>query len=554
MAVLFHQLHAADRVQRNRWYVFVRLVLLLIIGVPGILSLVIFQGWSEEVSRDAAILGIALLTNLLFRLLVRARPGNGQYQAVLGMVWIMLDLVLVTAVIFINGAIESRSAILYTVPILVAGALYGRFATYAAAIAGSVLYTLLIVADYIGIIPSVGAINPGLHNSLPYVVNAICFVPSVLLVIAMGADFMTKLLLKEERQAQVNLDALNRAQDIAKLGSWEWDVALDKISWSDGLLKVFGLLERPEVLKYDSYLQMIHPDDREIHSKRIQTALKKKTSFQTDHRIILQDGSVKYLHGEGRPEFDASGKVIRMSGTAQDVTDVRNLDLAKREFVSLASHQLRTPASGVKAFLSLLLDGYAGDVSSKQRKFIMKAHDANNRQLEIIDNLLNLAAIESGKMKLRKRPIDLNDLVKQCLPNHMHELKSRGQKLSTTYSPVACRVNADASHLLMAIDNLLSNAIKYTPDKGKITVTVTARKTAAYLIVTDTGIGIAPENVKALFEKFSRIQDPASSTVGGSGLGLYLAQYVVKLHRGTITVRSRHGEGTAFKIRLPLLP
>jgi PAS domain S-box-containing protein len=459
---------------------------------------------------------------------------------------------LVTWLIYNDGGIESRAVILYAVPMLVAGALYGRRATYAVAGVSSLLYVLLVVLDFSGLIPAIGVVAPELHHKVSYLINSVCFVPSIIFVIALGIDFLTSLLIEKEQQASAHLAALNRAQEIARVGSWEWDVVHDEISWSDALHMITGVPDDGRPISYDSYLKLLPPEDAQKHSQSIQEALKKKSNFTTDHRLIMPDGSIRYMHGEGRPDFDASGKVIRMSGTAQDVTESYHLDNAKREFVSLASHQLRTPASGVKAFLSLLLDGYAGSITRKQRDFIHKAHDANNRQLDIIDNLLNLAALESGNITLKRVPIDLNALVRKCLPNHVPAIKARHQKLKVSYAESACTVQGDPTYLQMIIDNLVSNAIKYTPEKGDISISISAKKSAGYVVVSDTGIGISADDMKDLFKKFSRLRDPASSTVGGSGLGLYLARHLAELHGGSITVRSHHGQGAAFRIRLPL--
>jgi signal transduction histidine kinase len=268
----------------------------------------------------------------------------------------------------------------------------------------------------------------------------------------------------------------------------------------------------------------------------------------------MPDGQAKYVHSEGQPFLDRDGNLTKMFGIAQDVTNMHHLDDAKREFVSLASHQLRTPASGVKAFLSLLIDGYAGTLTRKQHQFVKKAYEANDRQLDIIDNLLSLASIESGKLVLNREPVNLNDIIRACLPHHRLEIREKKQKLSTHLPKKPLIIKGDASHLQMAVDNLISNAIKYTPEKGVITVSSHMDEHAAYLDVIDSGIGIAKADIPSLFQKFSRlsISTSTSGTVGGTGLGLYLAKYIIKLHRGTISVKSRRGEGAQFRIKLPL--
>jgi signal transduction histidine kinase len=509
------------------------------------------EGWNSSVQRDLLLTAVGVGSNGLFYLLAKLHSGK-TYLQVLVRIFVTIDIMLVTFLIFIKGGIESRSPVLYALPILVSAAIFGRRASYVTSLGCAAAYIGLITADYFNIIHSVGAFDPNLRQNLAYVIQSVCFFPSIFFVIALAADFITDLLTQKQQQASEHLNNLMTAQEIAKLGSWEWDVKQDKITWSPELYKLFGVHPLAIDLKYDTYLQLIHPDDTKLLSRKISNSFKNKQAFKADHRILMADGSLKYIHSEGRPLVDEHGTVIKMSGTAQDVTDMHNLDIAKRDFISLASHQLRTPASSVKAFLSLLLEDHVGELNKKQRTFIAKANESNNRQLEIIDGLLNLASIQSGKIFLKKQPVDLRGLLKQSLSHYQPVLKFKKQRFILNKSKQPVIINVDASHVQMAIDNLVSNAIKYTPEKGRITITTRATKTAAYLEVADDGIGIAKQDLSSLFQKFSRLNNPASQTVGGSGLGLYLAKAIIELHGGTITVRSQLGVGTQFKIKLPL--
>lgn len=553
MAVGLQTVEAFDLSQRTTWYALVRLVFLLAIAVPGLLSIYLFQGWNEIAQNAATISGIAIASNVVFYGLLRSYR-HPTYHAYLAIIWIVFDILLVTAFIYANGGIESRSPILYTVPILISAALFGRQGIYMSSLTSTVLYVGLIIADYFGAIQSIGAFDPTLRTNLPYVVNTICFFPAVFLVIALAVDFITGLLSEKQRQLSASIQALERAQETAKLGSWERDLRYDDISWSKELFRIYGVSQDAEHMGFKDYLKHIHPDDLAAHKRTVQAALKKKVSFTTDHRIVMPDGSVKYLHDEGRPVFDKDGKIIKLIGTSQDVTEMYHLDIAKREFVSLASHQLRTPASGVKAFLSMLLDGHAGRLTKKQREFVKRAYDSNSRQLDIIESLLSLASIESGRLTMQVETIDLGTFVKKCLSAHRPAARRKKHTLHYERPDSTIYVLADANALQMAIDNLVSNAIKYTLDGGAISVHVKAEGKTAQVVVNDNGIGIAKKDLPLLFQKFSRLNDPASKTVGGSGLGLYMAKYIVELHHGRLDVSSKHGEGTQFRIKLPLAP
>lgn len=552
MAWGLKNIESSNLKSRTQWYAFIRLLFLLVIAVPGLISLIIFEGWSTNVRVDFAVVIAAVSSNLLFYGLTKL-PGGTRYHQFLAAGWITLDILLVTVFIFINGGIESRSPILYAVPILISAALFGRRGIYVAAVTCGLIYMGLITLDYLGVIHSSGAFDPSLRTNLPYVINSLCFFPAVLCVIALAIDFITSLLFEKQREVRETIQALENAQEIAKIGSWEWDIQRDVISWSKELFHIYDIKPTDNAFSYAEYLKLLQPTQATSHRKVVQNAMKKKISFVVEHELEMPDGTVKYLHGEGRPVYDRRNRVIKMSGTLQDVTAIYHLDMAKREFVSLASHQLRTPASGVKAFLSLLMDGHAGVLARNQRRFIKQAYDANNRQLEIIDNLLSLASIESGKLSLHKERTDIQDLIKRSIPGHSAVVKARKQRVHFKKIRRNLFVQVDQGAMQMALDNLISNASKYTLERGSITVAVRPAKAVVYIDVTDTGIGIAKKDLALLFQKFSRVSDPASKTVNGSGLGLYMAKYIVELHGGKISVQSKHGVGTTFTIKLPLL-
>lgn len=543
---------ASDSIfRRSAWYVQIRFWFLIALGFPSIISNLVFNGFNSEVRGDTLLLAVALLSNgLLYLILELSKSPRFHFLVLVG--WLAFDILLVTSVIWINGAIESRSPILYAVPIVASGALFGRRGVYTAAIYSGILYDLLLFADFAGWLPSVGVIDPDLHGKLSYVVNSACFIPSILIVIALSTDFTARLLQEKEGQASHSLQELNRAQKIAKIGSWEWNVATDSVQWSDGMYEIFERPKTPEPVSYAAYLKMIHPDDVARHRKVVHQAVRSKQAFSVDHRILMADGSVKYLHGEGVPVLDKDGHITMIAGTAQDVTDAHHLDNAKRDFVALASHQLRTPASGVRSFLSLLLDGYAGDLNSDQRDFINKAYNANLRQLHIIENLLNVAALESGKLTPKFETAELGSLLSQCIDSQRPDFDTKQQSLTFKQPRRPAVIKADPSLMQMVIDNLISNASKYTLDGGKITIQLQSKAGAAILQVKDSGIGIAAADIPALFQRFGRLDNPQSKTVAGTGLGLYIADMIVRQHRGTIAVKSRQGKGSTFTVTLPL--
>lgn len=229
------------------------------------------------------------------------------------------------------------------------------------------------------------------------------------------------------------------------------------------------------------------------------------------------------------------------------------LNKAKDEFISLASHQLRTPATGAKQYIGMLMDGFAGDLTGEQQRLLDVAYQSNERQITIINDLLEVARIDAGKVKLHKEPADLVPLVNDILSEQASLFEGRQQTIryETDKSKIVSII--DKPRIRMAIENLIDNASKYTPEHKEIIVRIIQYRDAGSVAihVTDQGVGIAAEDLSKLFHKFARLENPLSRSVDGSGLGLYWADKIVGLHGGTITVESKIGVGSTFMIDLP---
>ena len=244
--------------------------------------------------------------------------------------------------------------------------------------------------------------------------------------------------------------------------------------------------------------------------------------------------------------------VVRANSDDINAQKQHAVEVAKDELLSLASHQLRTPATGVKQYVGMVLQGYAGKVPAKQRTLLEKAYASNDRQLRIINEILHMAKIGSGRIVLAKQPTSLNELVADIVSEQLPDIESSKHKITVILPKKPLVVSADTHMLRMAIENVLSNAIKYTPLGGRIKVRVSSTNTQAVVSVQDSGVGINDTDIDKIFHQFSRLQNEMSQQVGGTGIGLYLAKNLAELHNGSIEVSSRSGVGSTFTIRLPL--
>lgn len=224
------------------------------------------------------------------------------------------------------------------------------------------------------------------------------------------------------------------------------------------------------------------------------------------------------------------------------------LNRSKDEFISIASHQLRTPATAVKQYLGMVTEGFAGELSEKQTALLNKAYQNNERQLTIINDLLKVAQIDAGSTGLTIEPTDVGELIELSIDDVHVMIKERKQTITTTVPDIAFAL-IDTELIRMVLNNLLDNASKYTDEGGKIHVKVSKDDEFWLVEIIDNGVGV--NDPRRLFQKFSRIDNPLSTKVGGSGLGLYWAKSVAELHLGTITYRPNKDGGSIFGLTIP---
>ena len=246
------------------------------------------------------------------------------------------------------------------------------------------------------------------------------------------------------------------------------------------------------------------------------------------------------------------GKPVGAIEVFRDITEELEVDRVKSEFISIASHQLRTPATAVKTYVALLRDGFAGELNESQVKFANMAYESNERQLQIINDLLVVARTESQSLKLNKKRVNLSELAREVISQQHDVIKGRNQTLDVKLPPNGPYHEVDPSFFRMVVDNLLSNASKYTPEEGRLSLSLAKNKDNIQLKVCDNGVGIDAEDISRLFQKFTRIDNPLSTRVGGSGIGLYLLKQIIDLHMGKIDVKSTPGKGTKFMVILPI--
>ncbi len=249
---------------------------------------------------------------------------------------------------------------------------------------------------------------------------------------------------------------------------------------------------------------------------------------------------------------DSNGRLLGRLYAMHDVTREREVDRMKSEFVSLVSHELRTPLTSIKGYVDLLLDGEVGELAEDQVEFLGIVKASADRLVSLVNDLLDISRIESGKIELKRAPEDLTALIRQAASTLRPQIEGKRQDLVLDLPADLPPVLGDADRITQILVNLLSNAHKYTPAGGHIAVRAHAGMQQIQVQVSDTGIGLSPEEQAQLFTRFFRAHNRATQEAGGTGLGLAITRSLVEMHGGQITVESAPGQGSTFSFTLPI--
>ncbi len=249
------------------------------------------------------------------------------------------------------------------------------------------------------------------------------------------------------------------------------------------------------------------------------------------------------------------GKPLGAIEVFRDITLEEEIDRMKSEFISLASHQLRTPLSAIKTYSHMLVDGYMGPVTEPQKKSLKTIIGATNRMNDLISTLLNITRMESGSIKITLKNVNLEKLVDEVLQEVSWLAIDRTIKLESKNSGQASKnLRTDPLILKEIITNLVTNGIKYTPEGGKVRITLQRRANRLIITVHDSGLGIPKYSQSQIFSKFFRAQNVVKQETTGTGLGLYLVKGLVDALGGNIWFNSQEGKGTKFFVSLPVAP
>ena len=252
---------------------------------------------------------------------------------------------------------------------------------------------------------------------------------------------------------------------------------------------------------------------------------------------------------QGEDGRETIGRIVAL----RDVTRERDLDKMKTDFISVVSHELRTPLTSIKGYTDLLLSGASGETNELQAEFLGIIQSSTTRLSNLINDILDISRIESGSIEIQQGAVDYGRIVSETLRLMKAAADEKGISLDASLPETIPPIRGDADKVTQILSNLVSNAIKYTPEGGWIKVSLEVTGEASLLTcIADSGIGIAPEDQKRLFQKFFRADNTSTREAGGTGLGLVIAKTILEMLGGAIWVESEEGRGSRFNFTLPL--
>jgi PAS domain S-box-containing protein len=276
-----------------------------------------------------------------------------------------------------------------------------------------------------------------------------------------------------------------------------------------------------------------------------------KKTFTDEIQNRRKNGEIYIANISISPVLNERGEVIYFVAIEHDITKEKEVDKAKTEFVSLASHQLRTPLSSINWYTEMLLNGDAGNINEEQKKYLTEVYAGSQRMVELVNSLLNVSRLDLGTFIIDPVPVEVTKTVKSLLEELRPQINCKKQTIKEIYGADLPPLLADQNLLRMILQNLLSNAVKYTPVGGLITVEIQVADAEYQIRVSDTGMGIPKRQQDKVFLKLFRADNAKQSETEGTGLGLYIIKSIVDQAGGEVWFESEENKGTTFHISFP---
>jgi PAS domain S-box-containing protein len=342
---------------------------------------------------------------------------------------------------------------------------------------------------------------------------------------------------------------LRQAIETGKMGTWSIDLVTMKLTMSDFIRELFGFSVH-QVVPLEEIMALIDEDYRHMVETTLNNNIQSQMPSDMEYSITNPNThEQKWVRATGRMFYNAEGIPIEYSGMLMDITERKLDDIRKNDFIGMVSHELKTPLTTLTAYMQLLHAQAIKGTDNFLTNALEKANTQIKKMSSMINGFLNVSRLDSGKIQLNKQPFYLDELLRTVIDDMV--LSVIGYTINFE-SCLPTLINADSDKIGNVVTNLLSNAIKYSP-KGKVVIVRCQIKSDSVEVsVKDEGMGIKPQDIDKLFDRFYRVDNKHTQYISGFGIGLYLSAEIVKRHGGRIWAESQSGVGSTFYFSLPL--
>jgi PAS domain S-box-containing protein len=360
---------------------------------------------------------------------------------------------------------------------------------------------------------------------------------------------------KREKQIKEERDKIKAILNSLGEGVFVVNQDLEIVLFNPAAEKISGYSSKEAVGKpYKEVLNFVFEKDKnKVNDRFIKDAFKTgKTQNMSNHTLLIgKDGEEIPVADSAAPLKGEKGEVIGCVVVFRDNSRRRAIDKAKTEFVSLASHQLRTPLSIIRWYIEALLGGDLGKINEEQKEYLEEINEGNQRMIDLVNSLLNVSRLEMGKLDINPTELDIVEIAKKTIKQFRLEIKEKQINFIENYDEIP-PIKLDKDLLGIVFQNLISNAIKYSSEKGKVQLDILRQGENVEIAIQDNGIGIPKKQQGKIFEKLFRADNVKTKNINGTGLGLYLVKKILDHCNCKIWFESKENEGTTFFVRIPL--
>lgn len=524
---------------------------------------------------------------------------------ILGSLEIGFELAAFILVMHMAGGIDSIAPIFFFITIIASSLIFGGRGAIATAALSSLLINLLVIFEYFNIMPHIEryGVSTLQYNSLSITLTTTITVSVFYVIIGIFSGYVEKLLELREKMLTEKSDQLKREnnlrqKELSKLDRTakllvrrDLELTLVNNQLNENIkqmeeekektLTLISSFSTPVIfLDSGNILSLFNPSAGEIlgikksdlgkkidqadnfslnnFAKIVRNKFAVKKIEDQQNNLAMEEAAIKY-QGEDRVYKIMTAKVTEPDGDYlgtmkifYDTTREKTIDNLKSEFISIAAHQLRTPLSAIKWVIKMLLDGDAGALSLEQQELLNKGYKSNERIIRLVNDLLDVSRIEEGKFGFEFKKTDFSEVLSAAISSVEDLIKKSNLELTVEKPDKLPKIFLDKERMIMVMQNLLSNAVKYTPEYGKIKISIQFDTKFLYVKIKDQGVGIPKKELPKIFTKFFRATNVVRIQTEGTGLGLFIVKNIIVKHNGTISLKSEEGRGTEVSFSLPI--